>query len=63
MKTLNTYRVTRSITMAEEVLDAVARLGAGAFNQRRKPALSWRDSEIVAEHRFPFPVQEPDAAP
>jgi hypothetical protein len=25
--------------------------------------LSCCDNEILAEHRFPFPVQEPDAAP
>ena len=37
---------------AQEVLDAVARLAAGAVDDCRRPTLSWRDNEIVAEHRF-----------
>src|SRR5262249_5911594 len=40
---------------AQEVLDAVARLAAGGLDQSRRPTLSWRNKEILAEHRSPAP--------
>jgi hypothetical protein len=40
---------------AQEMLDAVARLAAGALDQSRWPTLSWFDNEVLAEHRFPLP--------
>src|SRR5262249_12919820 len=48
---------------AQEVLDAVAGLSAGALDEGRWPTLSWCDNEILAEHRFPFPVQDAAAGP
>jgi len=44
---------------AQEVLDAVACLASGALDEGGWPTLSWCDNEILAEHRFPFPAQEP----
>jgi len=41
---------------AQEVLDVVAGLATGALDQGWWPTLSWCDNEIVAEHRFPFPL-------
>jgi hypothetical protein len=37
---------------AQEVLDAVPRLAAGALDEGRWPPLSWCDNEVLAEHRF-----------
>jgi hypothetical protein len=39
------------------------RLAAGAFDDGRRPTLSWYDNEIVAEHRCPpYPMTDRDAA-
>ena len=33
----------------------LAGLAAGAVNDGRRPTLSWRDDEVLDEHRFPTP--------
>jgi hypothetical protein len=48
---------------AQEVLDAVARLAAGALDDGGRPSLRWRYNEVLAEHRFPLPPEGTDAAP